>query len=302
MKEYQISIKDFFKGYDNNKIRYGVFGEKNYSKIIVILQGRAEYFEKYKHIADHFIEKGYLAVLMDWRGQGGSVRELEDKDKGHINDFAQYQKDFKFFLKIVSKFIKPGVKVFAAAHSMGGHNILRYLIENKNTFFSKVLFSSPMLGIRTYPLPEEWAKYVAKFFVKSGFGSSYVINTGKYKEIEFKNNPLTSDLEKFYENIYFLRKKRDFAIGGPTYSWVYNAYLSMDYIKKNIDKINKNVKTKIIFGSNDKVVTKLPLKKLSKFMTEPFVEIKNGKHELMMENPEILNKFFHEADMFFGTD
>lgn len=302
MEECEICIKDYFKSFDSNKIRYGVFGRKDYSKIIVILQGRAEYLEKYRHIADHYIGKGFLALLMDWRGQGGSCRELEDSDKGHITDFSDYQKDFSYFLDHVSTFIRPGIEVYGLAHSMGGHNLLRYIIENKNSVFTKIIFSSPMLGIRTFPLPGRLARTVANIFVKFGFGNSYVINTGKYREIKFENNSLTSDREKFFENILFLRKNRGFALGGPTNSWVLNAFRSMDYIKKNISGIDTNVKTTLFYGTDDLVVEIDPIKKASQFMSEPCLELKNARHELMMEKPEILNFFLQKADMFFGIE
>jgi lysophospholipase len=302
MGKYGIEIIDFFNGFDGKKIRYGIFGEKNYSGIIFILQGRAEYFEKYQHIANHYIKKGFLAVTMDWRGQGGSIRELSDSDKGHIKDFSHYQKDFKIFVNLISTFIKPQISVYGIAHSMGGHNLLRYIIENKGSYFNKIILSSPMLGIETFPLPQKIAFFIARACVKSGLKNHYVINTGPYKEPEFINNSLTSDYQKFFENIFYLRKKREFAIGGPTYSWVYNAFLSMEYIKENILKIDENVKTKIIYGSNDRVVKIDLIKKLSKFMSEAPFEIKAGKHELMMENPEKLKIFLKEADRFFQVD
>ncbi|MDY0132139.1 MAG: alpha/beta hydrolase [Desulforegulaceae bacterium] len=300
MEDWEISIKDYFKGYDSKKIRYGVFGKKDYSKVIVILQGRAEYFEKYHHIVRHFVEKGFLAVLMDWRGQGGSCRELLDKDKGHVNDFLDYQKDLSFFLKKISNFIKPGDQVYGLSHSMGSHNLMRYLIENKNSIFKKIVFSSPMVEIRTFPLSQSLAKLYVNTFVKSGLGDSYLVGTGKYKEIKFKNNNLTSNKRKFFENIFYLRKNKDHAIGGPTNSWVFNAFLSMDYLKKNISKIDPEVKTKIIYGSKESVVKIEVLKKISKFMSEPSLEIKNARHELMMESPELLEIFFQSVDKFFG--
>lgn len=299
MKNYEISITDFFEGFDKKKIRYAIFGNNNYSGLIIILQGRAEYYEKYHHISEYYIKKGYLTALLDWRGQGGSERELDDRDKGHIEDFSHYQNDLKIFIEIISNFIKQGTDAYAIAHSMGGHNLMRYLIENKNSFFKKVIFSSPMLGIETSPMPEKIAFLTAKACVKAGLKKNYVPNTGKYRESKFKNNPLTSDSEKFFENIYYLRKNRQLAIGGPTYSWVYNAFLSMKYIEENISKIDKKVKTKIIYGSDDKVVKLQPIMRISKFMTEPSFEIKRGKHELMMETPEKINDFFCETDKFF---
>jgi lysophospholipase len=300
MENFEIFIKDYFPGFDSKSIRYGCFGNKDYSKILVLLQGRAEYMEKYHHIVKHFINRGFIVFMLDWRGQGGSVRELPNKDKGYVNDFIDYQKDLHIFLnKIVSKYLGHK-KVYCLAHSMGAHNAARYIIENKESFFSKVFLVSPMFGIKTYPLPQKSAEIISKIACKSGFKNCYVPGTGNYKETEFKNNPLTSDYEKFQDNNLYLKKHRELAVGGPTYSWLYNAFLSMNFILKNKDKLNINTDTKIIFGTDDGVVTEKPAYIMGNYTTHGIAKIQNARHEIMMENPEILSIFFEKADIFFS--
>ena len=70
---------------------------------------------------------------MDWRGQGGSERQLRDPRKGHIDDFALYERDFVAFQRDVLRRIAraPGS---ASAHSMGGAIALRIAHEGRCPF------------------------------------------------------------------------------------------------------------------------------------------------------------------------
>ncbi len=49
---------------------------------VLLLQGRAEFIEKYFETVDHFRARGFDVVSFDWRGQGGSERLLRNPRKG----------------------------------------------------------------------------------------------------------------------------------------------------------------------------------------------------------------------------
>ncbi|PIE74874.1 MAG: hypothetical protein CSA18_02900 [Deltaproteobacteria bacterium] len=301
MNKYEISKTGFFSSFDNKNIKYSYHGNGEYKKILIIFQGRAEYLEKYMHIADYYIKKDFLVFLMDWRGQGGSVRELGDPDKGYVSDFKDYQKDIDIFFKEIVAPFSNSFEIYGIAHSMGGHNLFRYIIEKENPIFNKILFCSPMLGINTFPLPQSGAGFIAEKAVKFGFGKKYVIGTGKYKELNFKGNALTSNREKFDENLDFIKKNRNIAIGGPTYFWLYNAFKSMSFIDKNINSMNNNVKTAIVYGSSDRVVSIKKIVNACKYISYDCLEIPDARHEIMMESYKILDIFLKFADIFFDS-
>ena len=60
---------------------------------VLIAPGRAEYVEKYFETVGDLLTRGLVVVVFDWRGQGMSGRELDDRRKGHIDDFSLYLRD-----------------------------------------------------------------------------------------------------------------------------------------------------------------------------------------------------------------
>src|SRR5471030_622851 len=93
----------------------------------VLLNGQTEFIEKYFETIDELRGRGFAVATMDWRGQGGSERFLsDDSRKGYVKDFCEYDDDLAAFMAQV---IEPmgDTGPIALAHSMGGHNLLRYL-------------------------------------------------------------------------------------------------------------------------------------------------------------------------------
>src|SRR5690349_23842290 len=57
---------------------------------VVLLQGRAEFIEKYFETVRDLRARGFAVVTFDWRGQGLSGRLLADRHKGYVRSFSQY--------------------------------------------------------------------------------------------------------------------------------------------------------------------------------------------------------------------
>ena len=60
---------------------------------VVVLQGRAEFIEKYFETARDLRARGFAVATFDWRGQGLSDRRFSDRYKGYVRDFSQYATD-----------------------------------------------------------------------------------------------------------------------------------------------------------------------------------------------------------------
>ena len=96
--------------------------------VCVLLNGQTEFIEKYFEVIDELRARGFAVATMDWRGQGGSGRVLDDHRKGFVSDFAEYDEDLETLLNwIVTPMLAPGEKPVALAHSMGAHILLRRL-------------------------------------------------------------------------------------------------------------------------------------------------------------------------------
>ena len=97
--------------------------QKHQRGTILMLQGRAEFIEKYFETITRFLDLGFAVICFDWRGQGGSDRLLNDPMKGHIERFEDYQKDLHAIRSHYAGLLQKPVLAFA--HSMGGMVLLR---------------------------------------------------------------------------------------------------------------------------------------------------------------------------------
>src|SRR5271169_357456 len=60
---------------------------------VVVLQGRAEFIEKYFETVRDLRARGFAVATFDWRGQGLSDHALSDPHKGHVRNFSEYATD-----------------------------------------------------------------------------------------------------------------------------------------------------------------------------------------------------------------
>src|ERR1700733_13777654 len=99
--------------------------------VCVLLNGQTEFIEKYFEVIDELRGRGFAVATMDWRGQGDSARALSDESrKSYVHDFSEYEEDLDTLMNwIVTPMLASGQRPIALAHSMGGHNLLRYLIK-----------------------------------------------------------------------------------------------------------------------------------------------------------------------------
>src|SRR6201988_471333 len=90
---------------------------------VALLGGRAEFIEKYFQTIQDLLDRGFAVATMDWRGQGGSQRQLSNPRKGHIDDFSLYERDLDAF---VSEGLGPSFPQpwFALCPSRGAATLL----------------------------------------------------------------------------------------------------------------------------------------------------------------------------------
>ena len=96
--------------------------------------GRTEVIEKYFEVIQDFLDRGFVVLAHDWRGQGLSHRALGDPLKGHADGSKAFLDDFRILLDAyASRLPKPWV---AVAHSI--LVILYYLLKRPETTFREL--------------------------------------------------------------------------------------------------------------------------------------------------------------------
>jgi lysophospholipase len=185
---------------------------------VVVLQGRAEYIEKYFETVRDLRARGFAVATFDWRGQGLSDRALADRHKGYVRNFSEYVTDLD---AIMEQVVLPDCPppIFALGHSMGGAITIR-ACHDGSRWFERVVLSSPMIALRSGPFTRA-AGPLARAMRLIGRGSAYV-PSGHAKAAgseDFIGNVLTSDPVRFSRNAAVLEEAPDLGLGTPTIAW-----------------------------------------------------------------------------------
>src|ERR1700690_1543510 len=115
------------------------------------LQGRGEFIEKYYETIGQLLARGFAVAALDWRGQGGSARQLRDSLKGHIDDFSLYARDLD---TLVDDVLGPSCPQpwYGLCHSMGAA-ILLSIAHAGRCPFERVVLTAPMIAPAGLPRP-----------------------------------------------------------------------------------------------------------------------------------------------------
>ncbi len=58
---------------------------------VLIVQGRAEFIERYSETIAELRRRGFHVIAFDWRGQGGSQRFTDRPRRGHVGPYMKHQ-------------------------------------------------------------------------------------------------------------------------------------------------------------------------------------------------------------------
>lgn len=261
---------------------------------VVFFQGRTEFIEKYYEPIGKFIERGFSAVAIDWRGQGLSDRAFADRRKGYVRRFADFQKDVDALMAFLRNANPPKPWVLVG-HSMGGCISARTLMRQTPGLardlgelreadgappFQVCLLSAPMLGLFGSAASNALASYVSWLSVMMGMGGQYAAGVDRRTAVDhgFNDNFLTTDAKRFVEYSHLVTAHDDLVIGGPTWRWLYEAYREMAQIRPTATPLHLSI------GVEDRVVSipaaeyyvskaqNASIRKLPVARHEPFIE------------------------------
>ncbi len=284
----------YFNSADNSKIRFGKAEPFDHDKkqAVLLLNGRSEFMEKYREVVRELSYKGFTVFSLDWRGQGLSCRELENRDKGFIRTYDDYLSDLEIFYK---KIIVPsGLPVMILAHSMGGHIALRFL-HFRHDAIKKAVLVSPMVDIVTAPVPRFLAGIVADIACATGFSESYIPGGSNYRygKIKFKGNDLTHDKKRFMIQEEDIKKNPALAVGDVTWAWLKASFDSIKILRNKKYASEITTPVLIISAGEDSVVSISAQQKICRDMPCcNFVSIPGSFHEILHETDAVRKIFW----------
>ncbi len=264
----------------------------------VLLNGQTEFIEKYFEVIDELRRRGYAVATMDWRGQGGSDRLLQDDSrKGYVKDFAEYDQDLAAFMRDIVMPMGPE-KPVALAHSMGGHNLLRYLAHHPDAFARAVL-TAPMVAVSFRGNAAWLVALVTALQTWAGRGAHWVwgMEARDPHLVNFSSQMVTSDAARFERTQKMLREQPGLRLAGATWAWLAAAMRSMAWVKTQTGKITTPL---LVIGAGaDRIVVTAQTKAFTACLPHArYLEIAGAGHEMLMERDAVRAQWWAAVDDF----
>ena len=265
---------------------------------VCLFQGRAEFIEKYFETVRELRSRGFAVATLDWRGQGLSDRPFDDRYKGHVGSFSEYELDLDVFMKEV---VLPDCPppLFAIGHSMGG-SVMMNTAKKGSRWFDRVVLSAPMIE-----LAGMWGsslfKMTARAMRYAGMGASYIpggdanmVATGPYI-----GNLLTSDPVRHARTKAILEAEPGLGLGSPTVAWADAAYRAMAaFTDANFaNKIRQPLI--LVAAGRDQIVSTAAIEDFAvRLRAGSHLIVAGSRHELMMEQDRYRVQFWAAFDAF----
>ncbi len=267
-------------------------------KIIVVMQGRTEFIERYAETTGELLKRGFHVIVFDWRGQGGSERLLPNPRKGHVERFDDYKADLQAVIALMMDRFN-GLERVALAHSMGGAVLLGALAHD-DALFERCVLSAPMIGLSMVRRPK-LAHFAARLLVGFGLAHSYVPGGTDGATFPYEDNPLTQDQHRHGIAGKVFKIAPDLAIGSPTIGWTATSFNAMAELQK--PSTAERIKTPILIaaGPEDRITSTVHAQAFAKNLPNgQFLAMEGAEHEVLLEIEPIRQAFWKAFDQFIA--
>ncbi len=265
---------------------------------VVVLQGRAEFIEKYFETVRDLRARGFAVASFDWRGQGLSDHALKDRHKGHVRHFQQYEIDLD---AIMAQVVMPDCPppYYCLAHSMGGAVCIR-ACHAGSRWFDRCVLSAPMIALppgRFMRLAGPFAKLMRAF----GRGSAYVPGGGPgvIGTEDFIGNVLTTDPVRFARNQAVLEEDPRLGLGSPTIAWADAALRQMKQFTEAGYAGHIRQPMLLVAAGRDDIVSTPAIEQFgSNLLAGRHLILAGARHELLQEQDHYRAQFWAAFDAF----
>ncbi len=290
-----------FSRKEGRTIRFGSAFPKDSipDAVAVCLPGLGEFSEKYFETAQYCLSKNIAFWIIDWAGQGRSMRYLENPHKRHADNFQEDVDDLHYFIMEYIKHacVHPDVGRIPMAmlgHSMGANIGMHYLSQHPERF-ECAAFTSPMFGLKVFentPAPlARFATSALNLIAKN----RYAFGEGDWSEKpradpgnnRFSSNPIRGSVHNSW-----CASNPDLQVGHLTYGWLYQAEKSCAALQKK--KLLNSIPTHCLLASaglDDLVDNKVTAQVAKQLEHAQLLEYPGARHEILMESNDIRDDF-----------
>lgn len=266
---------------------------------IAISYGFCESSLKYHELIYYFYSQGYQVAILDHRGHGKSVREVDDPSVVHIDLFTRYVRDFHHF---VEKVVKPAASkkpMLLYAHSMGGCIGALYLEQYPQDFSCAVL-NAPMLGLKLGACPPWAARALCDFQVFLGHGKKRLFTQSAFDPEEpFSKSSASSPVRfSYYREIR--RNTPECRTSCASYDWGREAINVGSFAVRLSQAQKVQVPVLLFQAGQDSLVTSSSHRKfISRIPDGRLVVVPGARHEIYRAPNEVLAPYLEEIFRFY---
>ncbi len=265
---------------------------------ILFQTGRGDMIEKYFELLAHWHAAGWHISGFDWRGQGGSGRFLADPHIGHVDAFETWTGDLAdFWSRWVMEAPAPHI---LAGHSMGGHLVLRTVMEH-DVRPDGLLLSAPMLGFETHPLPVAWvAKIVELVARRWPERRAWRGNEKPGLPGASRQGYLTHDLARYSDELWWRETCPGLVLGPPSLGWLARAYRSCAWLFEPGRLEAVRCPALVVGTDADALVSPKAVRQAAARLRHAKLLMfgKEAAHEVFREQDAVRNKAIAAADAF----
>ena len=267
---------------------------------ILFQGGRGDIFEKYLEAFVHWHDRGWSITSFDWRGQGGSGRLSSDPHVGHAESFDPFIADFRSFYAAWAP--RGGGPHVVMGHSMGGHLVLRAIVEGATRPDAAVLVA-PMLGLGS-PLGATGGGWLARLMARLGNPARAAWKTNERPiSPSSRQALLTHDIERYADETWWKTHNPDLVCGPPSWQWLARAFGSTAALQADPRLGGADVPMLMLVADADKLVdpkaarrlaARLPDCRLVRFGAE-------SAHEILREADPVRGRAIAAIDSFLDA-
>ena len=212
---------------DGAKIRALILPHPKPRANLLVVNGRADFLEKWADAYTLLHAAGFGIASWDWRGQGLSTRTCST-GAGHIDSFEQWLADFDSLAGFAHDAL-PSSPWLAVGHSMGAHLLLRWLTDSARKAhplrqnLKGAALLSPFFGLgMSWPLRVAVLQQARREVVR-GNGAGFAWGQKPYgamQKADMRMLLLTASRERFEDEHRWLAANPDLAVGGVSWGWL----------------------------------------------------------------------------------
>ncbi len=264
---------------------------------LLFVTGRGDFIEKYLETYARFRALGWSVTSFDWRGQGASRGPGEEKAEASFDILIA---DLDALLA-AWRAAGPGPHV-VLGHSMGGHLLLRTIIDRKPPLDAAIL-TAPMLDVNSAPIPIRIAPDIADTMYWLGLGRlpmwktppSMLVPGGR------RNRNLTGSRARYEDELCWWRVEPGYNIGPPTFGWMRAAFRSRaaTFTPEKLGEVKLPIL--IIGAEQDRLVSAGAIREAAALLPHAeLMMLPDAAHEILRDADAVRDRALARIDAFLA--